>query len=153
MQGQKPKLNGGEITVSAYQQRILLLARRQTLPVDALQPPARPVAAADGEHDGVLTLQLYQVVDITQPLRLGTGKTLLAAGYNGLIFYPMPGIKQTLNAPLRRVLVDAVARRCDEMKLRHGNSLLNENLIVYIMPRICCLLQGERTAMTGYKDR
>ncbi|WP_227639003.1 hypothetical protein, partial [Klebsiella pneumoniae] len=50
--------------------------------------------------------------------------------------------QQALNAPLCRLLVDAVARRCNEMKLRHGNSLLNENLIVYIMPLIRRLLQG-----------
>jgi hypothetical protein len=65
----------------------------------------------------------------------------------------MARFQQTLNAPLRRVLVNAVARRRDEMKLRHGNSLLNEKLIVYIMPLIRCLLQERRTAMTGYKDR
>ena len=63
-------------------------------------------------------------------------------GDNRLIFYLVARFQQTLNAPLRRVLVNAVARRRDEMNLRHGNSLLNEKLIVYIMPRIRRLLQG-----------
>ena len=142
MQRQQPKLDDGEIAVAAYQQRILLLTLRQALPVNALQQPARAISAAHRQHYPVFTLQVHQTVDIIQPLRFGTGKTLLAAGDNRLIFYLVARFQQTLNAPLRRVLVNAVARRRDEMNLRHGNSLLNEKLIVYIMPRIRRLLQG-----------
>ncbi len=142
MQRQQPKLDDGEIAVAADQQRILLLTLRQTLPVNALQQTARAISAAYRQNDLVCTLQVHQAVDIIQPLRLRAGKTLLAAGDNRLIFYLMAGRQQTLNAPLCRVLVNAVAGWRDEMKLRHGNSLLNEKLIVYIMPLIRCLLQG-----------
>ncbi len=141
MQRQQTKLDGGEIAVAAYQQRILLLALRQPLPVNALQQAACPVAAAHRKDYAVLTLQVHQTIDIIQSLRFRAGKALLAAGNNGLIFYLMAGFQQTLNAPLCRLLINAVARRRDEMNLRHGNSLLNEKLIVYIMPRIRCLLQ------------
>lgn len=141
MQGQQPELDDGEIAVAADQQRILLLAQRQPLPVNALQQPARTVSATHRKHNPVFARQVHQTIDIIQPLRFGTGKTLLAAGDNRLIFYLMARFQQTLNAPLRRVLVNAVARRRDKMKLRHGNSLLNEKLIVYIMPLIRCLLQ------------
>lgn len=66
--------------MAANQQRILLLALRQTLPVNALQQPARPVAAAHGKDDAILTLQTHRAIDIIQPLRFRSGKTLLAAG-------------------------------------------------------------------------
>ncbi|KAI3492619.1 hypothetical protein L1887_42672 [Cichorium endivia] len=153
MQGQQPKLDDGEIAVAANQQRILLLAQRQPLPVNTLQQPARTISTAHRKHNPVFAGQAHQTIDIIQPLRFATGKTLLAAGDNRLFFYLMARFQQTLNAPLRRVLVNAVARRRDKMKLRHGNSLLNEKLIVYIMPLIRRLLQERRTAMTGYKDR
>lgn len=80
MQGQQPELDDGEIAVAADQQRILLLAQRQPLPVNALQQPARTVSATHRKHNPVFARQVHQTIDIIQPLRFGTGKTLLAAG-------------------------------------------------------------------------
>lgn len=80
MQREQPELDYGKVAVAADKQRILLLTLCQPLPVNTLQQPARTIAAAHRQHDIVLTLQVHQAVDIIQPLRFRTGKTLLAAG-------------------------------------------------------------------------
>jgi len=87
VQRQQAQLDHGEITVTADKQRVLLLTFRQPLPVDLLQQAAGTVAAAHRQHNLVGAGQAGEGVDIIQALCLGTGKALLAAGYNRLILY------------------------------------------------------------------
>ncbi len=121
---QQPQLDGGEIAVAANKQRILLLARDQRLPVNLRQQASCAVAAAYRQHDAVYTGEGGELVDIGKAFILSSGKAQRPAGNDFLVRDLVPGLLQTLHAAIRRLLVDAVTGRGDEIKLRHDNSLL-----------------------------
>ena len=63
-------------------------------------------------------------VNIGQALLFSPGETLLPAGNDLLVGHLMSGLLQTLDAAGCRLLVNAITRRRDQIKLRHDNSLL-----------------------------
>jgi len=79
--------------MATNQQRVLLLAFGQPLPVDLLQQAAGTVPAAHRQDNLVGTLKVGKGVNVVQSLRLGSGKSLLAAGYNCLILHLMPVVQ------------------------------------------------------------
>ncbi len=121
---QQARLDSSEIAVAANQQRVALLAGNQSLPVDMRQQATGAVAAAHREDDTVAPGQLGQLVNIGQAFLFSSGETLLPAGNDLLVGHLMSGLLQTLDAAGCRLLVDAITRWRDQIKLRHDNSLL-----------------------------